>query len=199
MDYLKIKEDIKSDFLSITSMDFGVLPARVLYGSIAEYIFKIILVLFTLSMCISSIISFIYSHKIRLESTDILIALGWFTFIGFFLGIAASNFILFSKLVKGKLKSEYFFKQKYRQILCLYMASYSIIYIIISICFYDNGRGSIEYIFPTMFGFLFSFALVMFIVPMEMNRIGMSMYLTLIEQLTAKAMGHSSSSITNVE
>lgn len=131
MDYQALQEDVKSDLKTIPTLKMGILSAGDLYGSLAAFVLKLSLILLCINLAIQMglhAIGFYYAPL----STWAVFACWGLTFVGSgFIMIFLSNFILFGKLVKGRLKTEGFIKQKCQQFSLLYLLIYSIAYFVL--------------------------------------------------------------------
>ena len=131
MDYQALQKDVKCDLKTIPTLKMGILSAGELYGSLAAFVLKLSLLLLCINVAIQEglhVIGFYYSSL----SIGSVLACWGLTFVGSgFIMLFLSNFILFGKLVKGRLKTEGFIKQKCMQFSLLYLLIYSIGYLVL--------------------------------------------------------------------
>ena len=131
MDYQALQEDVKCDLKTIPTLKMGILSAGELYGSLAAIVLKLSLLLLCINVVIQEglhVIGFYYSPL----SIGSVFACWGLTLAGSgFIMLFLSNFILFGKLVKGRLKTEGFIKQKCMQFSLLYLLMYSIGYLVL--------------------------------------------------------------------
>jgi len=129
MDHQELEEAVKSDLITISTLKLGILSARDLYGSLGMFVLRLSLVLLCINLCVQ-----VGLHSIGLYYSplyiDTFFACWVLTLIGSsFIMLFLSSFILFGKLVKGRLKTEGFIKKKCQQFSLLYLLIYGAAYL----------------------------------------------------------------------
>ena len=131
MDYQALQEDVRSDLKTIPTLKMGILSAGDLYGSLAAFVLKLSLILLCINVAIQEGLHLIGFYYAPLTIGSVFACWG-LTFAGsVFIMIFLSNFILFGKLVKGRLKTENFIKQKCVHFCLLYLLTYSVGYLVL--------------------------------------------------------------------
>lgn len=199
MDNDALQDAVKSDLRTIENLKFGILSANDLYGSMGGFILKMALLLTFINICLQ-----VGLHSIGLYYPTLtlggvlfmlLITLAGSAFVTIFL----SPFILFSRLVKGRLKLEAFIKQKWVQACLLYLLIYSVIYFAIIIFErpgnlysfqkerYDTEGWSAFYLaVAEQASLIGSLILTQVIVGIEINRLGIGIAFDVVKTFVAR-------------
>src|SRR3990167_4198195 len=127
MDNHELQEMVKSDLMLIPTFKLGILSARDFYGSLAAFVLKLSLVLiFVNTMILLGVhdVGFFYPNW-----GGLLLFIWGLALVGSsFVGIFVSQFILFGKMVKGRLKTESLIKKKCIHFSLLYLLIYCLLY-----------------------------------------------------------------------
>ena len=197
MDYQALQAAFKRDLQAIPTLQLGILSARDLYGSLAVFVLKLSLLLLGINSAIQlslySIGYFYYPPSLALVFTCWAVALVGSILMMMF----ASSFILFGKMVEGRLESAAFIKEKCRQFGIGFLVLYSIAYFFLIMSFYST-----ESLFTTFdhlifilafsqFGVLFGSMLIVNVFEgIEINRLGLGVAFEVIDAFSAKLTSH---------
>ena len=124
MDNHELQVMVKSDLMLIPTFKLGILSARDFYGSLAAFILKLSLILLLVNILTQWGVHGFYPHW-----SNLLFFMWGLTLVGSsFVGIFVSQFILFGKMVKGRLKTESLIKKKCMHFSLLFLLIYCLIY-----------------------------------------------------------------------
>ena len=200
MEESTLHEDVKSDLNTIAQMKFGILSAQDFYGTLGRVALSLSWLLLSITLAVHTamyllgISKHIYFSFSRLFDCW-LAALGCGCVLSFFI----SEYVLFAKLVQGRLKTEIFIRQKCRELSRWYLVCFTIFY---AIFFYmslhfieawpeDNIFFAI-YIFE---GFIASLVITSLFINAEINRLGIGLLGDVIQAFVAKVQNKPFSSI----
>ena len=195
MDHQTLQKAVKSDLATIATLEIGILSAADLYGSLGGFILKCSLLLVCINVCLQvvchSIGLYIPSFSVSAVLFMWALTLGGSAFIVIFL----SPMILFAKLVKGRLKTEGFIKQKWVQASCLYLVIYSLIYgaftmiqkpVHFSVLDDPNGWSGFNFMFAELWSLLGSFLILSVFANIEVNRLGLGVVFDVVKTFVAR-------------
>ena len=203
MDNQGLQDAFKSDLMTIPTLKVGILSAGDLYGTLAGFVLKLSLLLLSINLLIQAGL-----HGVGLFFWPLSIGLvfkcGLLTLVGSsFLMLFLSNFILFGKLVKGRLKTEAFIKQKCRHFGVAFLVIYSIAYLLLIMginAFVGMSEGESEFgglisIVLTLglsqlVALLGSMLVVNVIASMEVSRLGMGIAMDVISAFVDAIKNH---------
>jgi hypothetical protein len=199
MDYQRLKDDFKSDIMTIPTLKMGIISARDLYGSGLKGFVRLTLIFLLINTLICAGL-----HGLDLYYPNInlsLLIMLWLCSLipSFFIGLIVSQFILFAKLVKGQLRTEVFIKNKYFQFGLIFFGIYSVLYFIFTVTGLNHfarstdsreffGKGIIYHfaLFSQIFSFVISLLVTFFITNMEVQRLGIGLMFEVIETFVNK-------------
>lgn len=128
-----LEDAIKSDFVTLSTFKIGVLTAREFYGPLVGFILK------------SSVALLLINTLVRLglkgaglydcPITGLFMVVTWVGCFGVscFMGLAFSQPLLISKLLKGRLKTEALIKKTYRHLSRVYFCLYTVMYALMTL------------------------------------------------------------------
>ena len=198
MDYQKLQEALKSDLLAIPTLKMGILSARELYGSLGIFILKLSLLFCGLETLYQTLLHATGLFYPAFSFSNLLVTFGFAFAMSGLICIFVSQFILFGKLVKGRLKTEAYIVSKCRQFGGFYLVIYSVIYLVV-LPSVDSSIGSSQEsrdFFGSDFG-IFGLAISQFVasfgglmltglfVNMEISRLGMGIAFDVINAFVA--------------
>ena len=195
MDPQALQQAVKSDLVTLSTLKVGILSAGDLYGSLGGFILKCSLLLMCINVCLQ-----VGAHSIGLYVPSFSVSAVFFmwglTLAGSsFMVIFLSPMILFGKLVKGRLKTEGFIKQKCVHATLLYIVTYSLIYgaftlmqepVHFSGLDDPHGWSGFNFIFAEIWSLLGSFLIVSVFANMEINRLGLGMVFDVVKLFVAR-------------
>lgn len=201
MDNQAFQEGVKSDLRTIPTLKMGILSARDLYGTLATVILKTSLIFLSLNTLVQFMLKAFGLYYPKLSVGVIFCT--WVFALGasLLIGILLSQYILFGKLVKGRLKTETFIKKKCRYFTGIYFLMYGVIYAVFvmglgafSKVFDDSPSSTLYFfwdiLFPLGFAQLASFVaatvIMSFLANMEIERLGVGVVFEVINQFVAK-------------
>ena len=203
MDNQALQDAFKSDLMTIPTLKMGILSAGDLYGTLAGFVLKLSLLLLSINLLIQaglhSVGLFYWPLSIGLAFKCGLLTLAGSSFLMLFL----SNFILFGKLVKGRLKTEAFIKQKCRHFGVAFLVIYSVAYLVLILGL--NAFGGFSERDREFFGLILivltlggsqlgaligSMLLVNVIASMEIGRLGMGIAMDVISAFVDAIKNH---------
>ena len=210
MDNQGLQDAFKSDLMTIPTLKVGILSAGDLYGTLAGFVLKLSLLLLGINVLIQaglhSVGLFYWPLSIGLVFKCWLLTLAGSSFIMIFL----SNFILFGKLVKGRLKTEAFIKQKCRHFGVAFLVIYIIAYLLLIMginAFVGMSEGESEFGglisivltlgFSQLVTLLGSMLVVNVIASMEISRLGMGIALDVIKAFVDVIKNHANQRTTH--
>lgn len=200
MDNQALQEAIKSDLLTIPTLKMGILSSRDLYGSLAAVMLKTSLIFLGINTVVRILLHALGLHDVTLSISSLFCTWGFAFGASMFIGMILSQYILFGKLVKGRLKTEAFIKRKCAHFSFIYFVMYAVVYAILTAGFGATGRfGGHDYLFTVLFwdvifplGFAQLMSLVVplvaisFLTSMEIQRLGLGAVFDVINQFVAK-------------
>jgi hypothetical protein len=128
MDNHELQEMVKNDLMLIPTFKLGILSAWDFYGSLAAFVLKLSLVL----MLVNTMIQWgVHGIGFFYPTGGTILFFSWgLSLVGSsFVGIFVSQFILFGKMVKGRLKTESLIKKKCMHFSLLYLFIYCLLYV----------------------------------------------------------------------
>src|SRR3990167_804516 len=202
MDNQALQEAIKSDLLTIPTLKIGILSSRDLYGSLAAVMLKTSLIFLGINTVVRILLHALGLHDITLSISSIFCTWGFAFGASMFIGMILSQYILFGKLVKGRLKTEAFIKRKCAHFSFIYFVMYAVVYAIMTAGLGAAGQfGGHDHllfwdvIFPLGFAQLMSLVVSLvglsFLTSMEIQRLGLGAVFDVINQFVAKLKNYS--------
>lgn len=194
MDYDKLQEAFKSDLLTIPTLKMGILSAGELYGSLGLFILKLSLIFCGLDTLYQALLHAVGLYYWTFSFSKLLVTFGFALISSGLICLFVSQFVLFGKLVKGRLKTEAFIKEKCLQCCWLYFVIYSVLYLII-LTYVDSSLGSsqstrdffgsdqmtFDLAFSQFSASMASFVFTGLFVNMEISRLGMGIAFDVID------------------
>lgn len=199
MEQQALQDAIKSDLATIPTLKMGILSAGDLYGSLGGFILKMSLTLLGINLLLQT-----GMHSVGLYYPSFTISAVLFMWVltlggSCFIAIFLSPLVLFSKLVKGRLKTEAFIKQKWIHACLLYCLVYAVIYggmtlmqspgnlsMFAQEALDKEGWDSFYFMFAELWSLLGSFMLVNVLVSMEVNRLGIGVAMDVINKFVER-------------
>ena len=197
MDYQALQATFKRDLQAIPKLKLGILIDRDLYGPLAVFVLKLSLLLLSINVAIQaglySINFFYYPPSLALVLTCWAVALVGSILMMMF----ASSFILFGKMVEGRLESAAFIKEKCRQFGIGFLVLYSIAYFFLIMSFYSTESlcTTLDYLifilaFSQFVVLVGSMLIVNVFAGIEINRLGLGVAFEVIDAFSAKLTSH---------
>ena len=186
----QLQLDIKGDLLTIPTLKLGILPAKTFYGALLLFVLKLSLLFMLINLIVQiglNVIGVYHSHM----RVGALLGL-WGCALGASVVIALfiNQFILFSKLVKGRLKTEAFIRKKWRHFSLIYFLIYSLVYFLAmwfqSSFSLDGDAQLFNFIFAQFIATVFALVATALIVNMEIERLGLGIVFDVISAFIEK-------------
>lgn len=189
MDYQRLKDNLKSDLRTISTLEMDIVPAKDYYGALLKAVLKSSLFMLAVNVVVQLWFKLVGSFRVEFSLGFLLGT--WMITIGFSLVpvFFIRSFILFDKLIKSRLKSEAFMKEKFHLLVKIFFFVFTVSYIVIAI--YDSHfiRGTIEIfnIFSIHIGAcVMSLLITGFLVGIEGERLGIGMLIELVSAFSEK-------------
>ncbi|WP_115222885.1 hypothetical protein [Legionella donaldsonii] len=187
MDYQKLKDDLKSDLHTISTLEMDIVPAKDYYGALLSAVLKSSFFMLAVNVVVQLWFKLVGSYRVDLSLS--LLIKTWFLTLAFSLipVFFIRSFILFDKLIQCRLKSEDFVREKIFLLVKIYFLIFSISYAGIS--YMSSVHGGLEFfdILFTQFGAcIFSLVITGLLAGIESERLGFGMLIELVSAFGEK-------------
>ncbi|HHF7349646.1 TPA: hypothetical protein ACPSKE_002856 [Legionella feeleii] len=189
MDYQKLKDDLKSDLHTISTLEMDIVPAKDYYGALLSAVLKSSL--FMLSVNVVVQIGFKLAGIYRVDLSLSLLIKTWFLTLAFSLipVFFIRSFILFDKLIQCRLKSEGFVREKIFLLVKVYFLIFSFSYVGINYIHSNFVWGGLELsdvLFSQFGACVFSLVITGLLAGIESERLGFGMLIELVSAFGEK-------------
>lgn len=193
------EEAIRSDLLTLSNIKMGYVSAQDLYGRVLKYALKYSLIMLLINTAIR--LAFMAVGLFDLPFTPgVIISLMMGTWLFAFVlsllhSMAFSRFLIISRLLKGRLKTEFLIKDTFKKFsrlyFWIYVGTYSLLTLLVAAPFSDVIADPFVLIFiiifPQGFAFLVSTAITGFISGVEFERLGLGAVFNIISEIIKKS------------
>lgn len=189
MDYQRLKDNLKSDLHTISTLEMDIVPAKDYYGALLSAVLKSSFFMLAVNVVVQLWFKLVGTYRVEF-SLGFLLGI-WMITIGFSVipVFFIRSFILFKKLIKSRLKSDDFMRDKFNLLVKIFFFVFTVSYIVIAINDSDFIRGKIEIfnIFSIHIGAcVMSLLITGFLVGIESERLGFGMLIELVSAFGEK-------------
>lgn len=189
MDYQKLKDDLKSDLRTISTLEMTIVPAKDYYGALLSAVLKSSLLMLAVNVVVHLWFKLLGSYRVDLSLS--LLIKTWFLTLAFSLipVFFIRSFILFDKLIQCRLKSEGFVREKIFLLVKVYFLIFSFSYAGINYMNSDSIHGGLEFfdiLFSQMAACIFSLVITGLLAGIESERLGFGMLIELVSAFGEK-------------
>ncbi|MBN9229497.1 MAG: hypothetical protein BGO90_02940 [Legionella sp. 40-6] len=195
MELQQIEDAIKGDLATLSTLKMGYVSAKDLYGRVLWLAFKLSFVLLAINTCVRLVLMGTGLYPITF-TVSLMIGSWMACFMAtFVLGMVLSRFIIISKLIKGRLKTEGLMKKIFRHLGWVFLGIYSVSYALITLVVVagmDDHMNDLDVLaFITIFSQIISFIVAVGITGLlagvELDRLGLGAVFNVLSEIITKA------------
>ncbi|HHF0526722.1 TPA: hypothetical protein ACTUT5_003439 [Legionella anisa] len=196
MEVHQLEEAIKSDLKTLTTLKMGFVSANKFYGKLLGLACK----LSFLFLAINTVVQLVLKGMGQFNApfTLTLLCGSWLVcfMMSLFLALILSRFVLLSRLIKGRLKTEILLKKTLKHLGSVCLVIYTVIYALTTMLSVSGAESDVvndpaflmfTILFPQAFSFIVSTGITGLMSSIELDRLGLGVLFNVLSDLLSKA------------
>jgi hypothetical protein len=196
MEVHQLEEAIKSDLKTLATIKMGFVCANEFYGKLIELAFKLSFLFLAMNTVVHLVLK--GAGLFNAPFTLSLLCGSWFVcfMMSLFLALILSRFVLLSKLIKGRLKTEILLKKTLKHLGFICLVIYTVVYALTTMLSVLGAESDVvndpaflmfRILFPQAFSFIVSTGITGLMSSIELDRLGLGVLFNVLSDLLSKA------------